>query len=336
MVKGNKKVGVFGGMFNPIHNGHINSILSVQKILKFDQIMVVPAFQSPNRPPTEGPSPAHRLELVKQAFVNTDLPIEVSPFEINNEEISYTIKTLRHFLVDLSPVDLYLIIGVDQFDHFTQWKDFRSILESVNLVVTSRPDSYLPTDLSQIHSEMHSSIAKFDKKTLSLKSGRTIQFIQLDDINVSSTEIRKRLFAQENCAELIPATAYEYIKEKNLYRGLSGKINNFKELTVFSKNILDDRKGLNVKAYDLSELSMTSEYCLVASGASTKQASSLAQSLTLEIKTKFGVYPQNVEGLKEGRWVAIDYGQLMVHVFYDFARQQYRLEDLWAKGRLLE
>jgi nicotinate-nucleotide adenylyltransferase len=335
IVASSKKIGVFGGMFNPIHIGHMNSIASVQKQMKFDKVMVVPAYQSPNRAPTEGPSATHRLEMTKQAFIGSSLPVEVSPYEINNEEISYTIKTLRHFLVSLSPVDLYLIIGIDQFDHFSQWKDFKSILESVNLVVTSRPESTLPTSIEGLNSEILPLIEKFDTKKISLKSGRSIYLCQLEDIEVSSTEIRKRLFAQGDCSDLIPAPAHEYIQKNNLYRGLAKKIDDFKALTFFSREVLESKKGINIKGYDLTELSLPSEYCLIASGSSTKQTSALAQSLTSEIKAKFGVYPQNVEGMREGRWVAIDYGQLMVHVFYDFARQQYHLEDLWSRGKPL-
>lgn len=331
-----KRVAVFGGMFNPVHIGHMNSIKTVQKQMKFDRILVIPAHQSPNRPPTEGPSPAHRLEMAKQAFLGSALPVEVNSYEIDNGEISYTIKTLRHLLMTESPVELWLIIGVDQFDHFSQWKDYRAILESCSLVVTSRPDGSLPESIEHVNPELAPLIEEFSKNKIKLKSGREIHFCQLDDIEISSTEIRKKLFAQKDCSEVIPKTVLDYIQEKNLYRGITKKIDNFLEFTIFCKSVVEARKGINIKAYDLSQLNQAAEYCLIASGSSTKQTSQLAQSLTAEVKDRFGVYPQSVEGSREGRWVAIDYGQLIVHLFYDFTRQEYRLEDLWSKAKILQ
>ena len=70
---------------------------------------------------------------------------------------------------------------------------------------------------------------------------------------------------------------------------------------------------------------------VIASGTSTRHASALAEHLSREVKRDFGVWPEHLEGIGEGRWVLLDYGALIVHVFYDFVRQEYRLEELWTK-----
>lgn len=75
------------------------------------------------------------------------------------------------------------------------------------------------------------------------------------------------------------------------------------------------------------------EFSLIASGTSTRHAVSLAENLIQAVKEEYGAYPQSLEGITEGRWVLVDYGSLIVHVFYDFARQEYQLEQLWKEGK---
>lgn len=76
-----------------------------------------------------------------------------------------------------------------------------------------------------------------------------------------------------------------------------------------------------------------SEFTLVASGTSTRHAASLAENLVTAVKDEFHLHPQSVEGLDEGRWVVVDYGSLIVHIFYDFVRQEYNLEGLWKMAK---
>ena len=124
----------------------------------------------------------------------------------------------------------------------------------------------------------------------------------------------------------------KYIKEESLYESVDKNIGDYVAFTQFCANFLVDRKGINVLAFDLAHLDQPAEYTVISSGTSTRHTQSLAERLIREVKTHYGVYPQSVEGLKEGRWVVLDYGSLMVHVFYDYVRMEYKLEDLWQEG----
>ena len=62
----------------------------------------------------------------------------------------------------------------------------------------------------------------------------------------------------------------------------------------------------------------------------------MAQNMMREIKTKYGTYPIHVEGLREGRWVVLDYGATIIHIFYDYVRMEYRLEELWTSGKMMD
>ncbi|MGZ3692387.1 MAG: ribosome silencing factor, partial [Pseudobdellovibrio sp.] len=127
-----------------------------------------------------------------------------------------------------------------------------------------------------------------------------------------------------------------YIKQHGLYKTGSSKISNFKTFTDFCAQSLFDKKGIAVKAYDIQSVSSSSDYTLIASGTSTRHASSMAENLVKAVKDEFNVYPLSVEGIDEGRWVVVDYGALIIHLFYDFVRQEYRLEDLWKTGTELK
>jgi nicotinate-nucleotide adenylyltransferase len=131
----------------------------------------------------------------------------------------------------------------------------------------------------------------------------------------------------------LPLSVETYIKDNKLYRNLGERIGDYKVFTEFCARILFANKGINVKGYDLTAMSAPSEYTLIASGTSTRHAAAMAENIVVAVKEEFNVHPQSVEGMDEGRWVLVDYGSLIIHVFYDFVRQEYSLENLWRQGK---
>jgi ribosome-associated protein len=95
-----------------------------------------------------------------------------------------------------------------------------------------------------------------------------------------------------------------------------------------------EKKALNVKALEIGRLSSIADYLVLASGSSDKQAQAIADSVKKGLK-KFGK-ALDVEGLKEGNWIVIDYGDVIVHVFRDEVRRYYNLEELWSAAPTLE
>lgn len=329
------KIGIFGGTFDPFHNGHLNSLRSVKEELGLHEIRVIPAFQSPFRPPVHGPEPEQRLKIVKASLTPYE-DILVDDREIKRQGVSWTIDTLQE-LVDAEPDDEWsLIIGVDQFEGFDRWKDYQKILELAHLVVTSRPGSELPTKEEAFPPGVQGLIEDFDGNTALLKGGKSISFVQLEDLDVSGTEIRRRLRAGQSISDLLPLEAENIIRDLRLYENFEQKIGDFEAFTQFCARILDDRGGINVNGFDLRELDAPSEFTLVTSGTSSKHAQSLAESVSRAVKQEYGVFPQSIEGVREGRWVVMDYGSLIVHVFYDYVRQEYRLEELWRAGKIMK
>lgn len=324
--KGNT-VAIFGGTFDPLHLGHLNSIQAVQKAFDFKMFKVIPAAQSPNRQQTDGPTPEQRLEMLNLAIDQLGGVFVVDDLELRRGGVSYTIDTVHQ--LKNAKTDLTLIIGMDQFLHFEKWKDFDELLQEVNLIVTSRPGHEFPKSVSDLSHAMAKHVQSFKNGVIQLKSGYMIQFFQLEDIEISATEIRKRLRVGEAVTDLIPKAVELYIRKKGLYEAVGNRIGDFEKFTQFCGKVLREKGGIGVVGFDLRSVQASSEFTIVVSGTSTKHAQSLADNLMKAVKEEYGVWAQSIEGQKEGRWVVLDYGSLIVHVFYDFVRQEYRLEEIW-------
>lgn len=325
------RIGIFGGTFDPFHYGHLNSILTVAERFDLDKVHVVPTDVSPLRVQTDGPGREHRLAMLKRGVAGQEDRIMVDPREMDRGGVSYTIDTINSLLADKSDATPVLIIGMDQFIKFDQWREFDRILSLVDLVVTSRPGMELPYSLDDWPLPVRALVADFDGKQAILKNGRVVSFVQLEDVEASGTEIRKKLRLGQNVHGLVPPGVDEYIRENKLYESVQRRIGDFEKFAAYCAGILNDKGGVNVQTYDLRDRAAPSEFTVIVSGTSTRHASALADHLIKEVKREYGVWPENIEGQSEGRWVVVDYGALIVHAFYDFVRQEYKLENLWTK-----
>jgi len=326
------KIGIFGGSFNPPHNGHVNSLVTVQKKMGFDKIHIIPNNQNPLKIPTELPNAEHRIEMCKQAFATYGPAFFIDDIEIKRGGKSYTIDTVLELRKQYEAKDLYLIIGADNFETFSEWKDWKKILTEINLVVTTRPGYEIPEAESDFPDYLTSLIGESDFGAVELTTGRSIEFITLDDLDISSSELRKKLRVGRATEKFLPLSVESYIKNHKIYRASNEKISDYAKFTQFCAQVLFDKKAIAVRAFDLQALGTTTDFTLIASGTSTRHAGSMAENLVMAVKEEFNLLPQGVEGVDEGRWVVVDYGALIIHLFYDFVRQEYRLEELWKEG----
>ncbi|MBK7959841.1 MAG: nicotinate (nicotinamide) nucleotide adenylyltransferase [Bdellovibrionales bacterium] len=327
------RVGIYGGSFNPPHMGHVNALVTVAKKAGLDQIRVIPVATSPMKVPIEGPSPEQRLEMTRRAFESYGSQFVIDDREIRRGGISYTIDTVLDLRKTIKAEDLYLIIGADHLDSFHQWKDYKKILIEANLIVTTRPGFDIPTSESEFPGFLNELVAAHDFNFIELKTGRSIQFLRLQDVEVSSSEIRKKIRSSRPVEKVLPLAVESYIRENKLYSSIRERITDYQKFTEFCASVLFSKKAIGVKGFDLQKMAAPSEFTLVASGTSTRHAASLAENLVTAVKDEFHLHPQSVEGLDEGRWVVVDYGSLIVHIFYDFVRQEYNLEGLWKMAK---
>ncbi|WP_321532987.1 ribosome silencing factor [uncultured Desulfuromonas sp.] len=97
-----------------------------------------------------------------------------------------------------------------------------------------------------------------------------------------------------------------------------------------------DRKALDIKVLHISKLSSLADYLVLATGTSDRQVQAIAESVRLGLKQNYNLQPLAVEGMNEGRWVLLDYGDVMVHVFQQEVRSFYDLDGLWSEADELE
>lgn len=331
--KSSLRIGVFGGTFNPLHLGHIQSVRTVKSRLGLDRIHVIPAAQNPKKPRTEGPKDEERLEMCRVGFASEADYVVVDDREIKRGGLSYSVTTLESFAKEVETGDLHLVIGMDQFEELDRWHRVDRIVELANIVVVSRPGHSFPHSVSEFPEGLRPLVEDFEKGFGTFASGRHIEFVRMNEVDVSASDVRRRLRTGRSVEKYLTIEVEEFIKNHHLYDPIGPKIGDFEPFAKFCAEALFAKKGLSVRAFDLRPTTAPSEFALIASGTSTRHTAALAESVLDAVKDEFNVFPQSVEGISEGRWVLLDYGSLIVHVFYDFVRQEYRLEELWDGAR---
>ena len=109
-----------------------------------------------------------------------------------------------------------------------------------------------------------------------------------------------------------------------------------KEFALQAVEFALDKKGFNLKLLEVKELSSLTDYLLLASGRSDRQVQAIAENIKLGFKKQQQELPLAIEGMNQGRWVLLDYGSVMVHVFQEQVREFYDLEGLWSEAPEIE
>lgn len=195
------KIGLFGGSFNPIHNGHINLATSVKDSLGLDKVILIPSKKSPHKDSSAYVSNTHRLNMCRLAIQGLR-GFEVSDFEINRDTISYSIYTVEYFNSKYPNDILYLLIGSDMLLTFDTWKEYKRILSMVKLAVVSRQNG-----------DMQSLLLKAQ----SLKPYGDAIILNTPPLEISSTEVRKKVAFNEECSCILDEKVVQYIKSNGLY-----------------------------------------------------------------------------------------------------------------------
>ncbi len=212
------KLGLFGGTFNPIHNGHIMAAKEILSIIGLDRICFIPSNIPPHKEKTGLASSNHRFEMVRLAISGKD-EFCVSDYEILKNEKCYTVDTLRHFKEKFPSDELYFIVGHDIFNPIQTWKEYKGLFELSNFIVICRPGySDDPDELPlAIKDDFRYYRGKSEIKIYKHRSSRLLIKIQIKGLEVSSSEIRELVRNKKPLKELVPANVEQYIFTNNLY-----------------------------------------------------------------------------------------------------------------------
>jgi len=191
-----KRVGVFGGSFDPVHNAHVALARLALEQLQLDEVRWIPIGQPwhKSRTLSEG---ADREAMVRLAVAGEPRFV-VDRTELRRRGVSYTLDTVRELAAAEPGTEWVLILGQDQYASLHTWRDWRELVAMVTLAIANRPDAR-PVANDQIAKVPH-------------------HMVNLPMMDISSTEVRRRVAAGESIATLVPEAVARYIERRQLYR----------------------------------------------------------------------------------------------------------------------
>ena len=196
MKRAAKRIGIFGGSFDPPHLGHLVIAELACRELKLDVVYLVPAYLPPHKIGISQTTPADRLAMTRLAVRNVR-QLAVSDAELRRKGVSYTVDTVRTFRRRFPKAELFLIIGSDSLMQFHSWKSPQRILKEVSLAVYRRPGWAR-------HKTKH--------------AAGEVLWLHGPIMRVSSTEIRSRVARGKPIHDLVRRNVSDFIMRRGLYR----------------------------------------------------------------------------------------------------------------------
>ena len=183
------KIGLFGGAFNPVHNGHIALARASIKTAKLDLVIFIPSGNTPHKGNISA-SRTDRLEMLKRAIENEE-KMTYSEYELNRDEISYSADTVEYFSAVYPDDELYFIIGDDSYNNLSSWHQPERILRKSTLLVFDREGANIIPPAVKV---------------------------DMERVEISSSDIRERIYKGKDFINLLPKGVFDYIIKSNLYK----------------------------------------------------------------------------------------------------------------------
>jgi nicotinate-nucleotide adenylyltransferase len=189
------RIGLLGGSFDPPHNGHLLAADDAFETLALDRLVFIPAAVQPLKAQQEAAAPEHRLAMVR-CLIGADPRFAVDSMEIDRGGLSYTVDTLSAYAEKWASAELFWLVGADVVRSFARWREPERITELATVVVLQRSDE--TPDLASMPG--------------------TPRCLATRRIDISSTEVRRRVKEGRSIRGFVPDAVAEYIAAKGLYR----------------------------------------------------------------------------------------------------------------------
>ena len=198
-----KKIGILGGTFNPIHVGHLILGQNAMDLFGLDHVLIIPSGCSYFKDPAEIESSVHRLNMCREAIKDNDKFV-LSTVETDRPGNSYTYETLK-LLIEEEAAHYYYIVGADTLMFMDTWKCPEEVFGKCTVVVSPR----FGADNDELINKIKELRNKFDAD---------IEIMEVPEVPISSTMIRDMLYKGLSCRYYIPDGALDYIRKNGLYR----------------------------------------------------------------------------------------------------------------------
>jgi len=214
-----KKIGLFGGTFNPIHLGHLRSAEEIGESFGLDEVIFIPASDPPHKNKGEILPASLRAEMVRLAIVNNPR-FALSEVELQRPGKSYSVQTITHFRQRYGgDAQLYFILGLDAFLEINTWMDYAALFSLCHFIVMTRPGfeknftpEHLPVEMAKdfCYDSQEGGYAH--------RSGFLVFSKEITALDISSTKIRENIREHHSVKYLLPEPVQAFIDQNNLYR----------------------------------------------------------------------------------------------------------------------
>ena len=213
MTRSTQAIGIFGGTFDPVHYGHLRAALEAMERLQLQDFRLLPAGTPPHRAGTFA-SADHRLAMLKLALSRYP-ELQVDDREVRREGSSYMVDTLGEIRREEGEAPILMMIGQDAANVLDQWYDWHKLFDLAHLVIMRRPESkhiYSGALFEQVHPRLVNDPDQLRKTPAGL-----ILPLEVTQLAISSTEIRRQIHAGLSPRFLLPDSVIEYILEHRFY-----------------------------------------------------------------------------------------------------------------------
>lgn len=216
-----KRIGLYGGTFNPIHRGHLRAAEDVRAAFGLDSVLFIPSYIPPHKESAEIASAGDRFRMVELACGGHEGFIP-SPIEVDVRETSYSILTLARIKKLYPGAWIFFITGADAFLDIGTWRESERVLAECLFVVTGRPGFDLDSAAGVLDGRLGDRVCRIPEGGTadeSLFSRFGVFLLPIKALDISSTDIRERAKRGGSLEDLVPGTVAAYIREHHLYTG---------------------------------------------------------------------------------------------------------------------
>ncbi len=201
-------IGILGGTFDPVHNGHLRLAIEMREALGLSSVKLIPALLPPLRE-APGTDASHRLRMLEAAIEGED-GMEIDDRELHRNGPSYTVDTLRSLREDIGDAPLCLIVGMDAFLRFDQWHEWEALPELAHIAVAHRPGSGSPK--SGAVADLVKARGIDEPAKLCERGAGHVIVRKIPALDISATRIRELLGAGRSIRYLVPDPVNDILK----------------------------------------------------------------------------------------------------------------------------